>query len=59
MVYRFILGGVLGALVGGIVGYLGRCSGGQCPLTCNPIGGIITGAILGVLLVGSISTAGK
>ncbi len=61
MIYRIIIGVLLGAVFGGLVGYAGKCAGGGCPLTCNPVGGIITGAIVGFLIVsssGNISTSG-
>ncbi len=53
MIYRLIGGIVIGAILGGIIGYAGKCAGGACPLTCNPIGGLITGAVIGFLLVSS------
>lgn len=53
MIYRLIGGILIGAVIGGIIGYAGKCAGGACPLTCNPIGGLITGAVVGFLLVTS------
>jgi thioredoxin 1 len=50
---RILIGALIGAGIGAGVGYLGRCSGGSCPLTCNPIGGMLAGAIIGVILVTS------
>jgi hypothetical protein len=54
MLAQLATGVILGATIGGIVGYAGRCVGGGCPLTCNPIGGIITGALIGFLLASSL-----
>jgi len=39
---------VLGAAIGGAVGYLGKSVGGSCPLTCNPMGGMLVGALFGL-----------
>lgn len=40
-----LIGGSLGALLG----YVGKCSTGTCPLTANPLRGAIYGGIMGVL----------
>lgn len=53
MLGRVILGVVIGSLIGGLVGYWGKCSGGTCPLTCNPIGGILAGAFFGLFIATS------
>lgn len=52
-VYRWILG----AIVGGVLGYtyyrfIG-CSTGACPITSNPFISTIYGAILGLILAGA------
>jgi outer membrane lipoprotein SlyB len=57
MIIQVIAGVSLGAIVGGIIGYAGKCAGGGCPLTCNPIGGIITGALIGFLVASSVPTS--
>ena len=49
---------VLGALIGGVVGYLVlyrliRCSTGACPITANPYISVIYGIIMGLLVAGS------
>lgn len=46
-----LIGLGIGAAVGGLVGTLGRCRSGTCPLTGSPISGAIWGAILGGLVV--------
>ncbi len=50
MIFRVVMWAMVGGVIGGIVGYLGKGAGGACPLTCNPVGGILVGALLGVLL---------
>ncbi len=48
---KILLGGVIGLLAGGVLGYFGKCSSGACPLTANPYRGAIIGALIGVLIV--------
>ena len=40
----------IGAVVGGIIGYYGKCSTGQCPLTSTPWGGAIWGGLLASII---------
>ena len=51
MILKITLGVLLGGIAGSGMGYLLRCSGGQCPLTCNPWGGALFGAALGLSFV--------
>ena len=51
---KMAIGAITDAALGFLLGYFGKCSGGTCPLTGNPIVGTIFGAILGLAL-----TAGK
>ena len=51
MFVKVILAIIIGAAIGGWVGRMLRCSGGTCPLTCNPWGGAIYGAAIAVALV--------
>ena len=51
---KIVIGGAIGALAGGLVGYVGKCMGGGCPLTCNPVGGILVGTLMGVLIASSV-----
>ena len=40
----------IGAVIGGIIGYYGKCSTGQCPLTSTPWGGAIWGGLLASII---------
>ncbi len=51
MILKIILGTIFGGLIGSGIGWCLRCTGGTCPLTCNPWGGAITGALIGLLIV--------
>jgi len=42
-----VLGGIL---LGGILGYVGKCSSGGCPLTGNPFRGAMFGGLIGLFL---------
>ena len=53
-ILRIIAGAAAGAIAGGVLGYLGRCKSGMCPLTSNPYIGAVFGALLGGLIVASI-----
>jgi len=47
---RIIIGALIGGGIGFLVGYLGKCTSGTCPLTRNPIVSTIIGTILGALI---------
>jgi hypothetical protein len=47
---RIIIGALIGGGIGFLVGYLGKCTSGTCPLTGNPIISTIIGALLGALM---------
>jgi len=49
-VFKIILGVIIGATLGGWLGYYGKCRSGACPLTSNPYFGAIYGAIIGLLI---------
>lgn len=46
---QLALGVLIGGALGAVLGYVGKCSTGTCPLTANPSRGAMYGAILGVL----------
>lgn len=46
---KIVLGVILGALGGGLMGHFGKCSSGACPLTSTPIRGAWYGAFLGLM----------
>ena len=46
---RIILGVIIGALLGGLTGYFGKCSTGACPLTSTPARGSLYGAFWGLM----------
>lgn len=41
-----------------MLGYFGKCTGGACPLTANPLRGGVFGMFIGAALAMAISTAG-
>ena len=49
MIGKTILGILVGAAIGAVVGHFGKCSSGACPLTANPFRGAIYGAVMGAL----------
>jgi len=51
MVARYLIGIAVGACIGAVMGYYGKCTSGTCPLTANPYRGAIYGSVLGVLFV--------
>lgn len=50
MIGNALLGMLIGAAFGVVIGYLNKCSSGACPLTVNPYRGALWGAVLGTLL---------
>ena len=63
MVVRLLMGIGIGACIGALMGYFGKCSSGACPLTANPYRGAVYGGIMGavfaVMLAGSLKPARK
>jgi len=49
MLERILLGVLIGAGIGAVVGYFGKCASGACPLTANPYRGALWGAVLGAM----------
>ncbi len=46
---RILIGLLIGAAAGALLGYFGQCSSGTCPLTATWWRGAIFGGIFGVL----------
>lgn len=55
MIVQLSLGLILGGSIGALLGYFGKCSTGACPLTANPIRGMMVGALLGAMFSFSVS----
>jgi len=49
MLIKALLGILIGAGIGAVIGHFGKCSSGGCPLTANPFRGAIYGSVMGVL----------
>ncbi len=49
-IIRIILAPILGGLIGYFIGDFFQRQGGACPLTCNPWGAMLTGAIFGLFI---------
>jgi thioredoxin 1 len=49
-IVRLLIGAAIGSAFGALMGYVGKCSSGSCPLTANPLRGAIYGAVVGILL---------
>ena len=48
----YIIGAVLGAVLGFLYYKFVGCSGGACPITSNPYISTVYGAVLGILIAG-------
>ncbi len=59
MIYRILLGVLIGGAIGAVLGYFGKCSSGTCPLTANPYRGAVYGAVMGALLVSAFARTPK
>lgn len=47
---RVVLGAIIGGAIGLILGYIGKCASGACPITRNPLIITIIGVVLGALV---------
>jgi len=45
---KYVFGAVIGATIGGLIGYLGKCSGSGWIITSSPWIGALLGAVLGI-----------
>jgi len=59
MIIRILLGLLIGGTLGAVLGYVGKCSSGTCPLTANPYRGAMYGALVGVLVASVFSSIPK
>jgi thioredoxin 1 len=50
---QLLVGLLIGGSLGALMGYLGKCSTGACPLTANPWRGAFLGALIGGLFAWS------
>ncbi len=50
MIWRLILGVVVGGGLGALLGSTRSCESGACPLTATPLRGMIYGAVMGLLM---------
>jgi len=46
---KIFLSVLVGALLGSVMGYFGKCKNGTCPLTSTPSRGALWGAFLGLM----------
>lgn len=59
MVVKTIIGILVGAGIGAVIGHFGKCSSGGCPLTANPFRGAIYGGVMGALFAFSSGGASR
>ena len=57
LVIRIAAGLLIGCAMGALIGYVGKCSTGTCPLTANPWRGAFFGGLLGILFSFSVAPA--
>jgi hypothetical protein len=48
-IIRVFISIAVGAALGALMGYFGKCSSGTCPLTATPWRGAIYGAVMGTI----------
>lgn len=51
MITKIVFGALIGGIIGGSLGRLAKCKGGTCPITCSPQGGMLFGAMLGIMIL--------
>ena len=54
-ILKLVTGIAVGAALGAIMGYVGKCTSGTCPLTATPWRGALYGAVLGAVFSLSFS----
>lgn len=48
-IIRIVISIAVGAGIGAVTGYFGKCSSGVCPLTATPWRGAVYGAVMGAV----------
>ncbi|OGV67862.1 MAG: hypothetical protein A2498_02440 [Lentisphaerae bacterium RIFOXYC12_FULL_60_16] len=56
---RLLIGAVIGAVAGGLLGYYGQCTSGMCPLTSNPWIGALVGSFMGAMVAATTGQPGQ
>lgn len=51
---QYIIGGIVGAVLGYLYYRFVGCDSGSCPITSNPIASILYGGVLGLLIAGTV-----
>lgn len=51
MITKIVFGALIGGIIGASLGHLGKCKGGGCPIACTPQGGMLFGAMLGIMIL--------
>ena len=59
MTFRVVAGILIGAGVGSVAGYFGKCSSGTCPLTATPLRGAVYGGVIGLLFAAVLTPSGR
>ena len=59
MAFRIVAGILIGAGVGSVTGYFGKCSSGTCPLTATPFRGAVYGGVIGLLFAAVLTAPGR
>jgi len=54
MLWTTVIGAMVGGGLGFLMGRIGSCTTGACPLTSNPWIGMIYGAVVGALLASAL-----
>ena len=59
MTLRILAGILIGAGIGSVTGYYGKCSSGTCPLTATPLRGAVYGGVVGLFLALTLAAPGR
>jgi len=58
IIIQLSIGLLLGGSIGALLGYFGKCTTGACPLTANPVRGMLVGALIGAMFSFSLPQTG-